>query len=37
MFIDGWLVATKNPPPGTRPGGGHWQEEKNLLPQEYMT
>lgn len=37
MFIDGWFVATKSPPPGTRPGDGHRQEAENLLPQEYMT
>lgn len=37
MFIDDWFVATTSPPPGTKPGGGHRQEEKNLLPQEYMT
>lgn len=37
MFIDGWFVATKSPPPGTKPGGGHWQEAEKLLPHEYMT
>ena len=37
MFIDGWFVATKSPPPGTRSGGGDRQEAENLLPQEYMT
>ena len=37
MFIDGWFVATKSPPPGTKPGGGHWQEAENLLPHGYMT
>lgn len=37
MFIDDWFVATTSPPPGTRPGGGHWQEAENLLPQGYMT
>ena len=37
MFIDGWFVPTKSPPPGTKPGGGHRQEAENLLPQEYMT
>lgn len=35
--FDDWFVATKSPPPGTRPGGGHRQEAENLLPQEYMT
>ncbi|MBT8777655.1 hypothetical protein HHJ06_03175 [Akkermansia muciniphila] len=37
MFIDDWFVATKSPPPGTKPGGEHWQEAENLLPHGYMT
>jgi hypothetical protein len=37
MFIDDWFVATKSPPPGTRPGGGHRQEVVKLFPHGYMT
>jgi hypothetical protein len=37
MFIDDWFVAIKSPPPGTRPGGGHWQKVENPLPHGYMT
>ena len=35
--FDDWFVATKSPPPGTKPGGGHKQKAEKLLPHEYMT